>query len=202
VHVAVRHPSPGCLRVTSRTGRCVVCGGGTTTQRGHGAEWHKRRARQARAHPICEWRPVAGARPCGRPATAVDHIVPKVHGGSAEPANLQSLCARHHRRKSVTQDRAHGLAASSPGPAAVDGLRPSELGRRRSEPAGGTSVAGCCCGASRPRTDRYSTGSSGNGTDSPIGSTAMRWPVTVPGPTCWPTGRPMASAMAAGGSKV
>ena len=28
-----------------------------------------------------------------RPATDVDHIVPKVHGGSDEPANLQSLCA-------------------------------------------------------------------------------------------------------------
>ena len=51
--------------------------------------------------------------------------------------------------------------------------------------------------------DGGSTGSSsGSGpTGSPMGSTAMRWPVTSPGPS-WPTGRPMASAMPAGGSNV
>ena len=36
---AMTHPCPGCLRVTSRPGRCVACGGGTTTQRGYGADW-------------------------------------------------------------------------------------------------------------------------------------------------------------------
>ena len=99
------HPCPGCLRVTSRPGRCVACGGGTTTQRGYGADWHRRRARQLLRHPVCQWKAAAEARPCGCPATDVDHIVPKVHGGSDEPANLQSLCARHHRKKTAMQDR-------------------------------------------------------------------------------------------------
>ena len=49
------HPCPGCLRVTSRPGRCVACGGGTTTQRGYGADWQRRRARQLLRHPACEW---------------------------------------------------------------------------------------------------------------------------------------------------
>jgi 5-methylcytosine-specific restriction endonuclease McrA len=53
-------------------------------------------------HPACQW--VEHASPCGRPATEVDHIVPKIRGGSDEAANLQSLCARHHRIK-TTQDR-------------------------------------------------------------------------------------------------
>ena len=96
------HPCPGCLRVTSRPGRCVACGGGTTTQRGYGADWRRRRASQLRAHPVCEW------PQCGRPATEVDHIRPKVQGGSDEAANLQSLCAWHHRRKTSTQDRRWG----------------------------------------------------------------------------------------------
>lgn len=105
------HPCPGCLRVTSRPGRCVVCGGGTTTQRGYGADWRKRRARQLLRHPVCEWKRASDARACGRPATDVDHIVPKVHGGSEEAVNLQSLCARHHRVKTATLDRAWGLAS-------------------------------------------------------------------------------------------
>jgi 5-methylcytosine-specific restriction enzyme A len=36
---------------------------------------------------------------CGSPATDVDHIVPRSAGGSDDPANLRSLCARCHRHK-------------------------------------------------------------------------------------------------------
>jgi 5-methylcytosine-specific restriction protein A len=102
------HPCPGCLRVTSRPGRCVACGGGTTTQRGYGADWRRRRAQQLRGHPACQWRRGGDSKPCGQPATDVDHVVPKVHGGSDEAVNLQSLCARHHRRKTASQDRRWG----------------------------------------------------------------------------------------------
>jgi hypothetical protein len=104
------HPCSGCPRVTSRPGRCVACGGGTTTQRGYGADWQKRRAQQLRVHPTCESKPSSDARPCGGLATDVDHIVPKVHGGEDEPANLQSLCAAHHRAKTGATARRHGRA--------------------------------------------------------------------------------------------
>ncbi len=40
------HACPGCLRLTSREGRCLDCGGGTTTQRGYGAAWSRPWARQ------------------------------------------------------------------------------------------------------------------------------------------------------------
>ena len=104
VPMTIAHPCPGCLRVTTRPGRCVACGGGTTTQRGYGADWRRRRAQQLLRHPACQWRRSADADRCGRPATDVDHVVPKVHGGSDEPGNLQSLCTAHHRRKTATQD--------------------------------------------------------------------------------------------------
>jgi hypothetical protein len=110
----MNHPCPGCLRVTSRPGRCVACGGGTTTQRGYGAAWQRRRARQLLRNPTCEWKRGADAHPCGRPAPDVDHVVPKVYGGSDEPDNLQSLCARHHRVKTATQDRRWGTHVERP----------------------------------------------------------------------------------------
>jgi hypothetical protein len=66
------------IRETDRLSAAVLsCGGGTTTQRGYGAEWRRRRAQQLRAHPVCE-RVERGPR-CRRPSTDVDHIVPKVN---------------------------------------------------------------------------------------------------------------------------
>ncbi len=109
------HPCPGCLRVTSREGRCLACGGGTTTQRGYGADWQQRRARQLIRHPACEW--TEGGSRCESGATEVDHIRPKVRGGGDEAANLRSLCARHHRQKTATEDRRwgiHGHGVESP----------------------------------------------------------------------------------------
>jgi 5-methylcytosine-specific restriction endonuclease McrA len=58
---------------------------------------------------MCEWKRAAHARPCGRAATDVDHVVPKVHGGSDDAANLQSLCGQHHRIKTSRLDRSAGL---------------------------------------------------------------------------------------------
>ncbi len=49
--------------------------------------------------------PSAKTHSCGRPATDVDHIVPKVRGGSDDERNLQSLCAAHHRVKTARQNR-------------------------------------------------------------------------------------------------
>ena len=36
---------------------------------------------------------------CGAPATQVDHIVPKVKGGTDELSNLQAMCATHNLKK-------------------------------------------------------------------------------------------------------
>jgi hypothetical protein len=44
----------------------------------------------------------------------VDHVVPKVHGGRDQAANLQSLCTRHHRRKTATEDRWWGTHVERP----------------------------------------------------------------------------------------
>ena len=72
-------------------------------------------AQQLLRHPACEETTAVEARPCGRPATDVDHIVPKVYGGGDDASNLQSLCAGHHRQKTVTHDRRWGLHPDSPG---------------------------------------------------------------------------------------
>ena len=102
------HPCPGCLRITSRDGRCLACGGGTTTQRGYGAAWRLRRARQLLRHPVCQWVVTLPSTTCRLRATDVDHIVPKVHGGTDDASNLQSLCAGHHRIKSAMLDHRWG----------------------------------------------------------------------------------------------
>lgn len=103
------HACPGCLRVTSREGRCLACGGGTTTQRGYGASWRLRRARQLLRHPLCQRVVTLPSTTCQLRATDVDHIVPKVHRGTDDASNLQSLCRLHHRLKTARDDPAHGL---------------------------------------------------------------------------------------------
>lgn len=40
----------------------------------------------------CDGCPRCTGRPCSRPATDVDHIVPRAKGGGDAPANLRSLC--------------------------------------------------------------------------------------------------------------
>ncbi|MDK1339207.1 HNH endonuclease, partial [Cronobacter sakazakii] len=37
------------------------------------------------------------------PATTVDHIKPKAHGGTDEDSNLRSLCCPCHKRKTATE---------------------------------------------------------------------------------------------------
>lgn len=56
--------------------------------RGLGWEWERARATVLAAEPAC-YR-------CGRPATTVDHILPRHAGGTHERANLRGSCARHN----------------------------------------------------------------------------------------------------------
>ena len=44
---------------------------------------------------------------CGERAREVDHILPRALGGGNEPFNLQSLCRKCHRQKTIEVDNAH-----------------------------------------------------------------------------------------------
>ena len=62
---------------------------GSSTERGYGMSWRKKRDSFLKANPICER--------CHRaPATMAHHIVPKRDGGSDDPINLQALCDMCH----------------------------------------------------------------------------------------------------------
>lgn len=70
----------------------------TARQRGYDARWERTRATHLRLEPNC--------RSCGRPGRHVDHID---GGGPLAPnghdhANLQTLCASCHSRKTATVD--------------------------------------------------------------------------------------------------
>lgn len=70
------------------------------SRRGYGSAWRSIRKAFLAAHPFCEW--------CGRPAEQVDHILPKSRGGSDDWANLRSLCARCHSRRTARSPGAFG----------------------------------------------------------------------------------------------
>ncbi|GAA2850220.1 hypothetical protein GCM10010472_04100 [Pseudonocardia halophobica] len=56
-----------------------------TTARGYGADWQKiRKFVLERDGHRCGY--------CGQPANTVDHIVPKVRGGTDDPQNLRAAC--------------------------------------------------------------------------------------------------------------
>jgi len=69
--------------------------------RGYGRQWEKLRKRiLIRDSYLC--------LPCLRsgrtiPATQVDHIVAKAHGGTDDESNLQSICEPCHRAKTATE---------------------------------------------------------------------------------------------------
>jgi 5-methylcytosine-specific restriction protein A len=73
---------------------------GNFRQRGYSTSWDRLRAEYLRHHPTC----VA----CGERAIAVDHVLPKVRGGSDDSSNLQALCRSCHSRKTVKQDCGFG----------------------------------------------------------------------------------------------
>lgn len=70
--------------------------------RGYDATWRRIRQAHLRAEPQC--------RECGQPAVLVDHITPLRHGGTNDPANLQSLCGPCHNRKTARYDGGWGNA--------------------------------------------------------------------------------------------
>ena len=74
--------------------------GKTTTERGYGWQWQKRRAAVLKAEPLC--RPCAQA---GRATAAqhVDHIVPKAKGGTDDMDNLQPICVACHDEKTEAE---------------------------------------------------------------------------------------------------
>jgi len=70
----------------------------SAARRGYGSRWRKLRLMQLRRYPLCQW------PGCNKPATDVDHIVPRASGGTDDADNLQSLCHAHHSVKTATQD--------------------------------------------------------------------------------------------------
>lgn len=81
------------------------------------AIWQKIKAAFAARYPeralICQ--ATENGRPCGRPATVTDHIVPhrgnwELFVGGKDYANLQGLCNRHHSQKTAAEDGGYGNA--------------------------------------------------------------------------------------------
>lgn len=106
-----RHPN--CSGITVL--RCGYCdkhrntgwedyqGGRTREQRGYGRDWDKKRRNiLKRDNHLCQC--------CRRhgmaiPASDVDHIKPKKHGGTDDESNLEALCTTCHRRKTAQEQR-------------------------------------------------------------------------------------------------
>lgn len=96
------HPCPDCTTLTT-TRRCPDC---TTKHRRlthnphrsaiyHSKRWHSLRRQLLADHPYC---------PCGALATQVDHIHPlRDDGDPYDQANLQTLCASCHSRKTASE---------------------------------------------------------------------------------------------------
>ena len=62
----------------------------SSTKRGYGRRWAKRRMMVLRRHPGCEM------EECQELATEVHHILPKKERGPDSFENLQALCKKHH----------------------------------------------------------------------------------------------------------
>jgi 5-methylcytosine-specific restriction protein A len=106
---------PGCPELVRRGARCTDHARAlqaeadslrpSASRRGYDAAWRRIRLDHLRRHPLCidcqrEGRTVA--------ATDVDHRVPLRRGGTNDPANLQSLCHRHHSSKTALEDGRFG----------------------------------------------------------------------------------------------
>lgn len=67
--------------------------------RGYGARWTRLRDYVlARDSGLC--------RICGRPASEVDHIVPRSRGGADDEDNLQAICSACHAKKTALEGAA------------------------------------------------------------------------------------------------
>lgn len=74
---------------------------GNAHERGYGHAWRKLRVHVLeRDGYLCVYCAKANRHV---QATDVDHIVPKYKGGTDEMDNLQSLCRKHHAKKTATE---------------------------------------------------------------------------------------------------
>lgn len=100
---------PGCTNVTRYT-RCQThqqqhqrsqdTGRGTAASRGYDTTWRRLAARiLTRDRHTCRW--------CGQPATSVDHLIPKIEGGTDDEWNLCASCITCNSRRAgqLTQRR-------------------------------------------------------------------------------------------------
>ena len=74
----------------------------SSSKRGYGANWRKKRDAYLRSHRICE------EPGCEDPACVVDHIKPMAEGGIDHESNYQAFCRRHHSRKTAKHDGGFG----------------------------------------------------------------------------------------------
>ncbi|MGV2703439.1 UNVERIFIED_CONTAM: HNH endonuclease [Aeromonas salmonicida] len=103
----------GCSTLTDEASGYCEChrhngwvrhqGGRSRHQRGYGKEWEKIRDEVlARDRGLCQTCLEHG---CVTPATTVDHIVPRVQGGTDDHGNLRSLCKACHASKTAREGR-------------------------------------------------------------------------------------------------
>ena len=85
-------PAPRCQTCQAEVDRRTNQRRGGAHARGYTRTWQKRAAKVTRAQPACA---VCGATT----DVSVDHVVPKVAGGTDHVANLQTLCRRCNSSK-------------------------------------------------------------------------------------------------------
>jgi 5-methylcytosine-specific restriction protein A len=95
-------PVTGCGALVA-AGRCARHRKGSAHQRGYGQAWRGARRAKLDEEPWCRLCAAEGRVRLARP---VDHIVPKVDGGTDASANLQPLCDECHENKSAREDAA------------------------------------------------------------------------------------------------
>lgn len=74
----------------------------SAAKRGYGRRWGRLRRMVLSSQPKCSGWP-KGTK-CWSAANEVDHIVPKVDGGSDQLSNLQGLCKPCHSRKTLEEN--------------------------------------------------------------------------------------------------
>lgn len=98
-HVTI-HPSGYCEKHIGEGWR-QHSKGQTATQRGYGPDWRKvRNGIIKRDKGLCQ---ACKREGIVRVGTSVDHVVPKAHGGTDAPDNLECICTAHHRAKTARE---------------------------------------------------------------------------------------------------
>ena len=102
--------TPGCPGRAVLRGRCVTHAEqvsrlieqerGTSTERGYGAAWRKKRNEYLLENPFCVQCWALGRE---QYAEEVDHIIPKRLGGADDESNEQALCKQHHSMKTMKE---------------------------------------------------------------------------------------------------